>query len=286
MRLPCSHLAIDGKTLRRSFDKVSGARAIHIVSAYMTNESLVLSQVKVAEKTNEIKAIPDLLKRLNIRGVTVTIDAMGCQRAIAETIVAKEGNYVLAVKENQPTLHKEIREFFAEAMNEEGSDKVQAVILDTHQERTTGHGRQEIRTCSYSRDVGRIDQHSRWAGIAGVAMLERQRLNIRSRQSSNEKSYFIVSDPTATAASVANAVRSHWGIENQVHWVLDMNFSEDQSRIRTGNAAENIAVFRHLVVNLVRRAFGRKHSLTKKRQHCAWDIFRTTAVLTGREVSA
>jgi predicted transposase YbfD/YdcC len=280
------HVAIDGKTLRRSFDKASGAKAIHIVSAYMVREGLVLSQLKVAEKTNEITAIPDLLNLLNIEGATVTIDAMGCQRAIAEAIVANEAHYVLAVKENQPTLHEEIREFFEEAMNEEGSNRVQAVVLDTHQEHSTGHGRREIRTCSYSRDVGRIAQHSRWSGIAGVAMIERQRLDIRSKKASSEKSYFIVSDPTATAASVANAVRSHWGIENQVHWVLDTNFSEDQSRIRVGHAAENIAVFRHLVVNLLRRAFGKRHSIAKKRQHCAWDILRTAAVLPGREVSA
>jgi len=279
------HVALDGKTLRRSFDHASGSKSIHMVSAWLADEGLVLGQVKVEEKANEIVAIPELLRLLDIRGVTVTIDAMGCQRAIAQQIVEQGGHYVLSVKDNQPTLHEHIEGFFADA------ERVQRPVDDpgpsvvSHQEVDAGHGRVETRTCWFSRDISWVDRRTEWGGLDGIAMVVRERHDKRTGATSTEKAYFIVANPTATAGSVARVVRKHWGIENGLHWVLDMAFDEDQCRVRAGNAAENLAVLRHLVLNLLRTAPGKKRGVARRRLRCGWDRSFLLSVLAGREVS-
>ena len=280
------HVAIDGKTLRRSFDHASGGKSIHMVSAWLADQGLVLGQVKVAKKANEIVAIPELLRLLDVRGVTITIDAMGCQRAIAAQIVEQEAHYVLSVKDNHPTLHAHIQGFFADAGRTQRPVDDPAPSVETHQEVDAGHGRVETRTCTFSRDLSWIDQRDEWAGLDGIAMVERERHDKRTGATSTEKAYFIVANPKATAGLVAGVIRQHWGIENGLHWVLDMTFDEDQCRVRAGHAAQNLAVLRHLVMNLMRTAPGKKRSMRKRRQLCAWDRSFLLSVLAGREVTA
>jgi predicted transposase YbfD/YdcC len=279
------HVALDGKTLRRSFDAASGGKRIHMVSAWLSDEGLVLGQVKVEEKENEIVAIPELLRLLDIRGVTVTIDAMGCQRAIAAQIVEKRGHYVLSVKENHPTLHEHIEGFFADAGRTQRPIDDPAPRVETHQEVDAGHGRVETRTCWFSRDLSWVDARAEWAGLDGIAMVMRERHDKRTGKTSMERAYFIVSHPRATAGTVARVIRDHWGIENGLHWALDMTFNEDQSRVRARHAAQNLAVLRHLVMNLLRTAPGKKRSLVKRRQRCGWDRSFLLSVLAGREVN-
>ena len=280
------HVALDGKTLRRSFDNASGGKAIHMVSAWLADEGLVLGQVKVEDKSNEIVAIPELLRLLDIRGVTVTIDAIGCQRAIASQIVAQGGHYVLSVMENHPTLHEHIAGFFADARRAQRPADDPAPTVETHQEIDAGHGRVETRTCWLSRDLRWVDQRDDWAGLDGIAMVERERHDKGTGKTTTEKAYYIVANPNGTAASVGRVVRDHWGIENGLHWVLDMTFDEDQCRVRSGHAAQNLAVLRHLVMNLMRTAPGKKRSMAKRRQRCGWDRSFMLSVLAGREVTA
>lgn len=280
------HLALDGKTLRRSFDHASGGKAIHMVSAWLADQGLVLGQVKVDEKANEIVAIPELLRLLDIRGVTVTIDAMGCQRAIAAQIVEQGGHYVLAVKDNHPTLHEQIDGFFKDAARTQRPVDDPAPQVQTHVEVDGGHGRVETRTCRLSHDLSWIDQRGDWAGLNGIAMVERERYDQRTSKTTTETAYFIVANPQTTAKSVARVVRDHWSIENGLHWVLDMTFDEDQCRIRSGNAAQNLSVLRHLVMNLLRAAPGKRRSMVKRRQRCGWDRSFLLSVLAGREVAA
>jgi predicted transposase YbfD/YdcC len=279
------HIALDGKTLRRSFNQASGGKAIHMVSAWLADEGLVLGQVKVDGKANEIVAIPELLRVLDVRGVTVSIDAMGCQRAIASQIVEQGGHYVLSVKDNHPTLHAHIDEFFADSGRLQRPVDDPAPTVEVHEEVDAGHGRVETRTCWFSRDLTWVDQREDWRGLDGIAMVLRERHDKRTGTTSREKAYFIVANPTATAGSVARVVRNHWGIENGLHWVLDMTFDEDACRVRAGHAAQNLAVLRHLVMNLMRTAPGKKRSMVKRRQRCAWDRSFMLSVLAGREVT-
>lgn len=280
------HVALDGKTLRGSFDHASGGKAIHMVSAWLADEGLVLGQVKVDDKANEIVAIPELLRLLDIRGVTVTIDAMGCQRTIAAQIVEQGGHYVLSVKDNHPTLHEHIAGFFADAERTQRPIDDPAPSVETYQEVDAGHGRVETRRCWFSRDLSWLDQRGDWAGLDGIARIERERHDKRTGKTTTERAYFIVANPKATARSVARVVREHWGIENGLHWVLDMTFDEDQCRVRAGHAAQNLAVLRHLVMNLMRTAPGKKRSMVKRRQRCGWDRSFMLSVLAGREVTA
>lgn len=279
------HVALDGKTVRRSFDHASGGKAIHMVSAWLADEALVLAQVKVSEKGNEIVAIPELLKALDIRETTVTVDAMGCQRAIATQIKDQGGHYVLSVKDNQPTLHEHIIDFFADATRTQRGRYDPAPSVEVSEQVDAGHGRIETRTCWFSRDVTRVNNRADWAGLDGIAMIIRVREDKRTGVSSMEKAYFIVANPSATAASVATFVRNHWGIENGLHWVLDVTFGEDQCRVRAGHAAQNLAVLRHLVMNLMRNAPGKKRSMVKRRQKCAWDRNFMLSVLAGRDLA-
>ena len=241
-------IAIDGKTVRRSHGGI-GENAIHMVSAWSQANHLILGQEKVNAKSNEITAIPELLDQLYLVGAIVTIDAMGCQRDIAQKIVKKGGNYVLAVKENQKSLYEDIVDTYSQAILTGYAD----IIHDTNTTRGTGHGRIEVRyhTVVTDPDVLQwIQKKHQWPGLQAIGMVESHRTV--GDNTSQERRYYILSSPL-DAKEFGFSVRSHWGIENSVHWVLDMAFREDESRKRLGNAAENFSTIRRLVINLIRQ---------------------------------
>lgn len=261
-------IALDGKTLRRSHDRRLGKGAIHMVSAWATANRLVLGQVKVDEKSNEITAIPKLLAALAISGCIITIDAMGCQKKIARQIIDQHADYVLAVKENQGHLYEDITELFAYAheINFEG-----VTGHDYHKTVNKDHGRIEIRECWTLTDpefLFYLRNRSAWAGLQTLVMVKAQRRI--GDQTSCEVRYYISSLP-AQAAPVLKAVRSHWRIENQLHWVLDVAFREDESRIRNGNGAQNFAIIRHIALNLLHHENTAKCGIKAKRLKAGWD---------------
>lgn len=273
--LPAQVVAVDGKTLRGSHDRANGKQAIHLVSAWASSNRLVLAQVKVADKSNEITAIPDLLRLLALRGCLVTIDAMGCQRAIAQQIVDQGGDYVLALKENQGTLLADVQDSFAQATSA-APGLAAAVAVDK------GHGRRERRQHWLLTDAAVLTwlqaQHH-WPGLQALGMVTAERQVGAARTA--ETRYYLLSRALPAAAFGA-AVRLHWGIENQVHWVLDMTFHEDQSRIRDGYAAENVAVLRHLALNLLRqRPSTDRLSLKARRKRAGWDQSYLEQLLTN-----
>jgi len=266
-----AHIAIDGKTVRGSRCAGSGAKAIHMVSAWLKEQGLVLGQVKVDDKSNETVAIPVLLGPLDVRGATVTIDAMGCQRAIADKIIEGAGRYVLAVKDNQPTLKANIDGFFADAARTERSLDDPAPHVEEAHATDAGHGRIEERTCLLSRDLSWIERPEDWRGLDGIALVRSVRTNETTGKRSEEERIYIVANPDLTAAGVLERSRDHWGIENKLHWVLDVTFGEDANRTHVGNAARNFAVLRHVALNLLRTASGKKRSIKLRRQRCGWD---------------
>lgn len=225
------------------------------------------------EKSNEIKAIPELLRLLDLRGTTVTIDAMGCQTSIAQTIVDGGGDYLLPVKENQPTLSDEIQVCFAEADDGRlrATDEQPRPQLERFQEVDKGHGRLEIRTVEICRDLDWITTSNRWTGLSFVARIVRERTVLTSHKTSTETAYYIGSDPTATAEAVADSIRRHWQIENQLHWVLDVAFREDEARHRAKNAAENMTLLRHFALNIIKNDRFRKLGVANSRKRAGWD---------------
>ena len=270
--LPAQVIALDGKTLRGSHDRRLGKGAIHMVSAWATANQLVLAQVKVDDKSNEITALPQLLQQLAITGCIVTIDAMGCQRAIATQIVRQHADYVLALKENQPTLAADVQECFAQLdVATAAPGTAAAVGVDRATTTDKGHGRLEIRrqtVLSDAETLAWLQTAHQWPGLAAVGRVEAERRI--GEHVSRETRYYVLSRALSASAFGA-AVRSHWGIENQVHWVLDMTFGEDRSRVRTRHAAENLAVLRHLALNLMRRVPNKRVSLKARRLAAGWD---------------
>lgn len=240
-------IAIDGKTLCNSVDKNSEHSAIHMVSAFSTEMRLVLAQQKVFEKSNEITAIPKLLDLLDLKNQIVTIDAMGTQKAIAKQIIDKGGNYILALKGNQGTLNEDVRLFLEHELLKEKS----AAIKDVHEDFDKGHGRIESRRCVVSDKIDWLTQKEQWLGLNTLVMIEETR-EIKDKKSI-ERRFFISSLPP-DAAKIAAAVRSHWKIENILHWTLDVVFNEDNSRIRKDNAGENMAMIRHITLNMLNHA--------------------------------
>jgi predicted transposase YbfD/YdcC len=256
-------IAIDGKTSRRSHDRSAGRGALHLVSVWASNERLVLAQQAVDEKHNECAVIPDLLDRMTLDGALVTIDAIACNPAIATAITARNADYLLAVKANQPTLHDEIARYFDDPL----------AATHEHIEVDKGHGRIETRRCVVSHEVDwltanrRHPGEPRFPGLRAIALVE-ARVEQAGKLSLTRRYY--ISSAALEAPRCAAAVRSHWGIENSLHWVLDVVFGEDRSRLRTGNGANNMAVVRHFAINAVRLAKG-KRSIKTTRKIAGWD---------------
>ncbi len=273
--LPAEVIALDGKTVRGSHD--GGKGAIHMVSAWAATNRLVLAQVKVDEKSNEITALPDLLQQLVLAGCLVTIDSMGCQRALAQQIIDQGGDYVLGLKGNQETLEQDVQLSFAaaEADGFAGISHEHAETIDK------GHGRIETRRATVIDDAAVLawlqKQHA-WPGLEAIGMIHAERRIGETRTS--EDRFYLLSTPLSAAAFGA-AVRSHWGIENCVHWVLDLSFHEDQSRIRAGYAAENFAVLRHIALNLLRQQPFKRASIKGRRKMAGWDHAFLLRVLHG-----
>lgn len=261
-------IAIDGKTSRRSHDRAAGKAALHLLSAFATREKLVLGQEAVAPTSNEITAIPVLLERLAasgmLAGAVVSIDAIASNPDIAQAVLDRDADYLLAVKTNQPTLHAEIERFFADP---------NAAPLDTYRDIDKGHGRIEERICRVSRQVDWLSGERRFPGeyrfpkLAAVAVIEAR---VETREKGwTERRYYITSR-AISAEQLAEAVRAHWHIENSLHWVLDVTFREDLARVRKGYGAKNMAVVRHFAINIVRTADD-KLSLKTRRKRAGWD---------------
>jgi predicted transposase YbfD/YdcC len=268
-------VAIDGKALRRSFGKGTAKRAIHMVSAWATANGVVLGQRKVDTKSNEITAIPALLALLALKGCIVTIDAMGCQRDIAQKIVEQGADYVLALKGNQPTLEQAVKHFFLTGLEAEAHWSQS----DYHEHTEHGHGRVETRRAWISADLDAELRAAAWPGLQSIGLVEATRTV--GEKTSVEQRFYLSSLPPQ-AGEFAQAVRKHWGIENQLHWTLDVTFREDQSRLRTGYGAENFAVLRHIALNLLRQEPSAK-SLPRKRLACALNPDYLLKVLLGEQ---
>ena len=252
-------VAIDGKTLRRSYDRKSKKAAIQMVSAWATTNHLILGQVKVDDGSNEITAIPQLLDGLDLNGCIVTIDAIGCQQDIAAQIIDQGGDYVLAVKANQGSLFTEVHQCFAD---------IEAEGMRFYETEAQGHGREETRWYWMTETLPWPLRRSQWKGLRSMGVVEASRTV--DEKYSVERRYYISSLP-ADAERLAEAVRGHWHIENQVHWVLDVAFREDQSRIRMGHAAENMAVVRRIALNLLKHDTSVKLGVLNKRLKAGWD---------------
>jgi predicted transposase YbfD/YdcC len=256
-------IAIDGKTLRRSYQEGGAKAPIHMVSAWSAGQNMVLGQVKVADKSNEITAIPRLLDMLTIKGAVVTIDAMGCQREIAAKIVEKEADYVQALKGNQGTLRDDVEEFFTEQKANEYAD----CKPSRHQTLEKSHGRIETRTVTVVDEIDWLKERHAWTGLASIVMVESRR-EIGAKN--EHETRFYITSLSACAERIGLAIRGHWGIENGLHWVMDMVFRDDECRIRKDNAPANFATIKHMACNLLRQAPG-KDSLRVKRKVAAWD---------------
>jgi len=261
-------IAVDGKTSRRTHARSKGRQPLHMVSAWASRQRLVLGQQATDIKSNEITAIPRLLERLELKGALVTIDAMGCQTKIAATILERGADYLLAVKDNQPALHDDIKRYF---------DDAPASELETLQTTDGDHGRIEVRRHTVSHKVDWLADDSRFRGIKTIAMVES--LVERNGETSCERRYYI-SSAFLLAVLFANAVRCHWHIENRLHWVLDVIFHEDLSRLRTAHGPHNMATVRHMVMNLLRSAKPGK-SLKVRRKVAGWDPDYLHAILQG-----
>ena len=242
-------IAIDGKRVRRSFDTATNKSAIHLVNAWASKNSMVLAQYKVSDKTNEITGIKELLKLLDITGCVISIDAIGCQKEIAQNIVDAKADYILAVKDNQESLKQQIEDSF-------NREKIQEQNIDIDK----GHGRIEKRVCSIITDLKWIDSVDQWKQLKTIIKIETQRQIGGNVQ--NEIRYYI-SSLMATAIVFNGLIRGHWGVENSLHWILDIVFREDDDRKRKGNSAENFSMVRKIAMNVIRRDTTEK-SLKKK----------------------
>jgi predicted transposase YbfD/YdcC len=251
-------VAIDGKSLRGT-GSGDGKSLVHMVSAWASANNLVLGQRKTEAKSNEITAIPELLRVLELAGTTVTIDAMGCQKQIAGQIVEQKGDYVLAVKENQPSLLADIKDSFQMLATDAVDEQIDC-----------GHGRVETRRCSVVADLSLLDNTQNWAGLCSIVRIQATRHHKATGKQEHETRYYITS-LKPDAARLNQAIRQHWGIENKLHWVLDVAFGEDQSRKRAGNAAQNFSLLNRIALNLIRKDKSTKGSVRGKRLQAAWD---------------
>jgi len=270
-------IAIDGKQLRGSHDRGIGKNAIYMVSAWATENQLVLGQRKVDDKSNEITAIPKLLKLLEVKGCIVVVDAMGTQTKIAKAIIEQGGDYILAVKENQGHLYEDIRDLFADnqQFNYEGIPHSYAKVVNKD------HGRIEIRQCWTISDpeyLANIRDLIRWDGIQTLVMILSER---RIGDESEVQDRYFISSLESNAEKILRAKRSYWGIENRLHWVLDIAFNEDRSRVRKDNAPQNFAILRHMALNLLKQEKTAKGGIKAKRLQCGWNVDYLLKVLAG-----
>lgn len=262
-------VAIDGKTLRRSFEKAGERAFVHMVSAWSASNQLVLGQVRTDAKSNEITAIPRLIELLELKGCLVTIDAMGCQKEIAQKILNANADYMLAVKDNQPKLAADVTAVFDEAMLDE------SFAAKCHETRQKSHGRVDVRRCwvlKVAPDFGA--PYDQWPSLANIVRVETERT--LNGKTSTEQRHYITSRGTMNANAALAASRSHWTIENQLHWVLDVAFREDECRVRVQNAGENFAILRHIALNLIKstRSGIKKYDsvgVKAKRRLAGWD---------------
>jgi predicted transposase YbfD/YdcC len=269
-------IALDGKVLRRSHDRGIGKGAIDMVSAWACENRLVLGQVKVDEKSNEITAIPQLLKALEISGCIVTIDAMGCQTEIAKTIVEEEGDYVLALKENQGNLFEDVQKLFADLE----CNHYRAYVYDYEKMVNSGHGRIEIRECWTISDpdiLCHLRGFENWEKLQTVSRIRSQRWI--GDDKTCEDRFYIAS--ILGAKRVLGSVRSHWSIENSLHWTLDLAFDEDRCRVRKDHGPENFAILRHIALNLLKQEQTCQRSIKGKRLMAGWREDYLIKVLSG-----
>ena len=271
--VPAGVIAIDGKTVRRSGQKSSAKAAVHMVSAFAARQRVVLGQVKVSEKSNEILAIPRLLNMLAIDGAIVTIDAMGCQRDIAQKVIDKKADYVLALKGNQGSLRDDVELFVTEQKAKGFADT--KISQDTTVD--GDHGRIETRTTTVIHDVNWLQERHKWPGLKAVAIVESSR-EIGGKIE-RETRYYITS-LVMLAALLGPAIRSHWAIENSLHWVMDMMFRDDEIRVRTDHAPANFTTIKHMALNLLRRPSS-KQSLRGRRKAASWDDDFLASLITS-----
>jgi predicted transposase YbfD/YdcC len=268
-RTPAEVIAIDGKTVRRSYQKSGGKAPIHMVSAFAARQRLVLGQVKVADKSNEIVAIPKLLDLLAIEGAVVTIDAMGCQRGIAQKIIDKKADYVLALKGNQGSLREDVELFVAEQAAKGFTD----IAISRDQTVDGDHGRIETRTTTVIHDAAWLQERHDWPGLKGIVVVKSLRElpgPIPAAAKIECETRFYVTSLASPANLLGPIIRSHWAVENSLHWIMDMTFRDDECRIRTDHAPANFTTIKHIAHNLIRKAPG-KDSLRLRRKVAAWD---------------
>ena len=254
-------VALDGKALRRALKNGKGAPVL--VSAWARENGLVLGQLQVSDKSNEITAVPELLRALELSGCIVTLDAMGCQRMIAKEIKEADADYVLALKGNQGKAHEEIRSYLDDAIARGARELVK------HETVEKDHGRFEQRTYWQSAALDWFEDQAKWEGLQSVGVVESQR-QVGEGPVSVERRYYLTS-LASDAERFARAVRGHWSVENQCHWMLDVNMGEDQSRVRTGHAAQNLGTLRRLALNLLKREPTKKRGIKGKQKNAGWD---------------
>lgn len=264
--LPEEQIAIDGKTLRNSFNSQDEEKAIVMVSAWARESGLVLAQKKVSKKSNEITAVPELLKVLELSGAIVTLDAMGCQTKIVNQIVEQEADYLITLKKNQGGLYKRVDDLFKVALSKNDND----LFSSNYTVCESGHGRTEQRYYHVLNNIQElVDSKKKWSNLNSVVRVEYLR-QLKNGKTSFESRYFITS-LSKNAEKLADYIRGHWSVENQLHWILDVDFNEDSSRIRKDNAPENLAVIRHMALNLLKQDKSFKGSIKGKRKRAGWD---------------
>lgn len=265
LNLSGKQIAIDGKTIKGSKLSSDGFGAAHIVSAYVHEYGLVLGQEKISDKSNEITAIPDLLTSLAIEGSIISIDAMGTQKKIAEQIVNKKGDYILALKQNHPELYSDVKLFLDNIDN--------SVIHDEYEDTDAGHGRIEVRNCKITSDIDWLKElHPDWKNLRSIVAIDALRINKKTLAEQRQTRYYISSLAT-NANAMLQYTRNHWSIENKLHWVLDMNFKEDSCRTRVDHGAENFALVRKFAFNLVKLYDPKdKTAIKRKMLKANWDL--------------
>lgn len=275
-----NHIAIDGKTQcssgRAEKKGRPGCEAVHMVSAFASQHGLVLAQIKNGDKSNEIKAIPELLGRLDLEGATVTIDAMGTQKNIAEKIITGGGQYILALKDNHKNLAESVLRYFVSGLETD----LPGMPYQYHQTEKTEHGRDELREYHLLGGAERLDAKGEWKGLSHVGWVRRE---WRENGATRHEDRFYLLSGTPTAQSFCEAVRGHWAIENRLHWVLDVAFGEDACRI-TGSGAENLGTLRHMAMNLLREENTYKRGIKGKRKRAAWDVRYLEDILSLKSV--